>query len=1209
MKLFISAIEDDHLSFAQSHLPDEMREKISSLSIEGERKNVTVLFSDISGFTALSERLDPEELTELINRCFDSLIKVIYKYEGTIDKFIGDCIMAIFGAPIAHEDDAERSVFTAFEILGALDRFNEEQGVNLSMHIGINSGVVIAGGVGSDLRMDYTVMGDTVNVAERLMSTAQDEILVSESVFAKTKHVFEMHKIEPLTLKGKAKKINAYRVIGIKEKADRKRGMQESLTPFVGREKELQQLGSIFKKVQKGSAAAVALIGEAGVGKSRLIEEFRKQGEGKAQWLIGRCRYLGRTLPFQAFRDHLHSYFDISEYEHLMDTRRKIKTKAHSLFKRKTNHYLPYFYLFLSLDIPESISDKVKYLDPEHLQLEQFITVKALFRELSKQRPLILCIEDMYWIDHESLELIKFLAEGLKDMPVLFLLETRPKEESMLAKVKGEIKTAFRERYVEMRLKPFTSKEGLSMVKSFIGISGYRDSICNTIFEKSEGNPFYIEEIIHSLMDAELLKKKNGMWQLTKKTASFEVPDSVEAVIRSRIDRLSDNEKKLLSQASVIGKSFPHPILQRLNADEQIDGALRTLIGREFIIRRNVAAHGESQEGIHGWNGSAVQYHSDVEYMFKHVLIRDVAYQGLLKKKRKKIHREVAKSIEEIFRKRAPEYYESLAFHYYQGDVFEKSYHYYKKAGNTAKELYRNSTAIECYSKAMKIHKRLFPDNDEEKAELLANIGDVDAIRGDYDNALEKYNSAVRRYTAVEKRADIKRKIANMFFNKSEYNRAIASYGEAIAMLQEKTFSSILSEILIDFAWLLSMRKGDHAHAKEMTTKALTNLVKDKQPIIYAKGINTLGGICYNMSNYDEALKYYQETLHVYETLNNKRGIGHASNNLGLIYRNKGEFNIALAYNARYLSVSEEIGDRKGLGIACNNRGGLYHDKGELNTALKYYRRYLTIAEEIGYKRGVCIAYGNIGIVYRKKGKLAKALEYYERCLAISEEIGYRQGICLASNYIGIAYFYKGEYDIALRHLRRYLSISEGIDYKSGIADACFNIGRIYGELGKHKSAEKYLMRAKEVFTETGGNCGKVFATLSELKIVEGNYQAAIELAKKALSLSEGGEKTPKESFTLRVLGKALAHGNTAEALRYLRKAVTLAKREKRDHELGISLYELGEVLADTGKLKEAKRHLTEARALFKKLGLPVWRKKVTKALGDLSALQKSINK
>jgi len=1200
MQLFISSIDDDHLTFAQSHLPDEMRVRISSSCIEGERKHVTVLFSDISGFTALSEALDPEELTELINTCFDSLIKVIYKYEGTIDKFIGDCIMVLFGAPIAHEDDPERSVLTAFEILGALDRFNEEQRVNLSIHIGINSGIVIAGGVGSDLRMDYTVMGDTVNVAERLMGVAKDEILVSESVFAKTKHMFEMHKIKPLKLKGKAKKVTAYRVIGIKEKPERKRGIVEFLSPLVGRKKELQQFNSISQQVQKGSAAAVAIIGEAGIGKSRLIEEFRRRENGNAQWLIGRCKYLGRTLPFQVFRDHIHSYFGISEYEHIMDMRKKIKTKAQSLFKRKTNHYLPYLYLFLSLDIPESIQDKVKYLDPEHLQLEQFVTVKALFREISKRRPLILCFEDMYWIDAESLELIKFLSEGLKDMPILFLLETRPKKQSMLRKIKKDIKKALKEQYVEMRLQPFTSKEALSMIKTLIKISGYEDSICSVIFEKSEGNPFYIEEIIRSLMDSDILKKKNGVWQFAKSKSSFEVPDSVEAVIGSRIDRLSDNEKYLLSQASVIGKSFPHAILQSLNADNQIDQALKTLIHREFIIERNVASFPQSERGTCGQKGSTAQDLSDKEYMFKHVLIRDVAYRGLLKRKRRRIHRKVAKSIEEIFKKRIPEYYESLAYHYYHGEVFEKSYNYYKKAGNAAKELYRNSTAIECYSKAMKVHKKLFPNNKEEKAELFGNIADVEAIRGDYDGALAKYNSAIMLYATVEKKADMKRKIANMFVNRSEYNKAIASYDEAIVMLQEKTFSSILSETLIDFAWLLNMRKGDHARAKEMTTKALANLERSNEPIIYAKGINTLGSICYNMSNYDEALGYYQETLKVYETLNNKRGIGYASNNIGLIYRNKGEFSVALAYNSRYLAISEEIGDRKGIGIACNNMGGLYHDNGKMDTALKYYRRYLAIAEEIGYKRGVCIAYGNIGIVYRKKGKLNKALEYYERYLDISEEIGYRQGICLASNYIGVAHFYKGEYKIALDHLRRYLSISEGIDYKRGVADACFNIGRIYGELGKYKYAEKYLMKAKKSFTEMGSNLAKIFASLSELRIAEGNYEPAIELAKKALSSSEGAEKPTREIFALRVLGKALAHNNTTEALRCIRKAVALAKKGKREHELGISLYELGKLLVHAGELKKAKRHLTDARTLFKKLGLQVWRKKATMAIREV---------
>ncbi|TES93006.1 MAG: tetratricopeptide repeat protein [Candidatus Cloacimonadota bacterium] len=1193
----VSSVKADHLRFARVHIPQKLRKKMTTLRADSERKNVTILFADISGFTALSEKLDPEEVTELINNCFEALINVIYKYEGTIDKFIGDCIMVLFGAPITHEDDPERAVHTALEIMGALDRFNEEGGTKLSIHIGINAGVVIAGGVGSDLRMDYTVMGDTVNLAERLMGLAKDEIFVSESVYKKTNYLFEMNGLAPVKVKGKTKKIKPYRVIGVKEKPKRKRRISELYSPLVGRNEELNTISAIMNKRLKENAAVLALIGEAGLGKSRLIEEMRKETGKKWLWLNGRSYSYGSTTPFWVVLEQVRNYLGIGEFVPELDAIKKLKRKTKELFGVNANEYLPYLSLFLSIKVPEHLEKKVKYLDYESLRLQEFVSVKAFFRMIAQNKPLILYFEDIQWLDPESLELIGFLLEGLKDTQVLFLFEARPEKETGLNKIKPFIQKIYKKRYTEIRLKPLNSYAASELLSNLLSISDFPENLSSLILEKSECNPFYIEEIIHSLIDSNILVFSSGIWTLSAEPytlSTIEVPETVEAVIRARIDKLPLVTKDIIGNASVIGRNFHYQILSHITDIEKLDDEIKILEGGEFILNK------------------ISQFPIDLEYQFKHTLIRDVAYNGLLKKKRRRIHRKIAEYMEDIFREKIKDYFETLAHHYYYAGLLEKSYEYYRKAGDDAKKLYLNNASIEYYVKAIEIHKKIFPDKRENLAELFEKKGDVHIIKAEYDVAFQDYKNASNNYKDIEKKADIKRKIGELFFNKADYNTAISLYGETIDILRNIPSSPVLSKTLLDYAWLLSVRKSEHLRAEKMTELALAKIDKKKESRIYAQGLNTLGGIFYNRGNYNKALKYYQKTLTISKALNDKKGIGTASNNIGLVYHNKGELDTTLKYYKRYLAISEEIGDKKGIGIASNNIGGVYHNKGELSISLDYYKKYLAISEEIGYKRGTAIASGNIGIIYRNKGNLDTALRYYKKYLSLSKEIGFKHGICLASCYIGVVHLYKGELDTSLKYYKKYHSIAKEIDYKKGIGDACLNIGKVCREMRRFDNAKEYLEKAEEILLRIGDriNLSEVYANLSELNTEKENFKDALKIAEKALSITKETGAKEQEILALRAIGKALFNVNmqiaeklkvkskklkvkSRKAISYLKQSISLAKGQKRELELAKSLYELSKILNCTGKKKEAEKYKKEAKSIFEKAGAKNWLYKI----------------
>ncbi|OQX51998.1 MAG: hypothetical protein B5M53_09745 [Candidatus Cloacimonas sp. 4484_209] len=629
--LLSPSIKKDYFSLATKHIPEKLREKIRSAKFTGERKNVTVLFADITGFTSLSEKLDPEEVTELINRCFESMIDVIYKFEGTIDKFIGDCIMALFGAPITHEDDPERAVYTALNIMDALDRFNSEQGTKLSIHIGINSGVVVAGGVGSNLRMDYTVMGDTVNLAERLMEEAKDEILISESVYKKTSHIFETIECPPTKFKGKSKAVKIYRVIGIKEKPLSKRRLAELHSELVDREMEIQKLLHILSDVKKGKSAVALILGEAGIGKSRLIEVFREKSEKNILWLSGKSYTYGENKPFYVFRTQLSSYFGINQFSSKSEITKKLHEEIERIFKKKSPEYLPYIYQFLSVEIPEQFEGKIKYLDPKHLLLEEFVSIKTLLSNISHYNPLVLYFEDAQSIDAESLELLNFLLNGLRNSPILFLFEARPEKRTDFFSIKNIIRRIYKKRFTEIRLNLLSQSDANTLIQNLLETTNLPKKIKTLILEKSEGNPFYIEEILHSFIDEGILIKEDNQWRFGKDITSFEIPDSIDAVVRSRIDRLPENIKDVLNKASVIGKSFSYRILSFLCKTNKLDAYLHYLEDHEFIELKLYPGYKSNTPK------PRVQTPFGIEFQFKHNLIRDIAYKGLLKKQKKEM--------------------------------------------------------------------------------------------------------------------------------------------------------------------------------------------------------------------------------------------------------------------------------------------------------------------------------------------------------------------------------------------------------------------------------------------------------------------------------------------------------------------------------------------------------------------------------------------
>ncbi|MBI2322542.1 MAG: AAA family ATPase, partial [Chloroflexi bacterium] len=574
--------------------------------------------TDVSGFTAMSERLDPEEVREIVNAFFRVLTEPIYRYGGIVDKYIGDAIMAIFGAPISHENDPERAVRAGLEMQQALQRFSQRlvrrYGLPLRMRIGINTGYVVAGAVGSTAKMDYTVMGDTVNVASRLEHHAEvDKILVSASTCHAARHAIEFRDLEPIHVKGKEEALEVYEVVGLRRERGRVRGIEGLESRLIGRDAELAMLVEATEHAVGGQPQLVGITGDAGLGKSRMLYELRLALEARGQ--VERFESLkGRSLPYDEANAYgpvleiLRQYFGIDDEDEAEDVQAKVEEGVPDA------GLAPYL---LRLLLPSYQDERLRHLSAEQLQRETHAAIYTLVVARARQRPLILIFEDTHWIDSSSLAVLNVLFERLHDEPVLILCPFRP-DFQVPAAWQG------RPNFHRVNLKPLTPEQSRELIDGLLRHTDLPDEVKALMVEKSGGNPYYVEELIKSFIDAKVIVREDGVWRMTREITDFDVPGNVQRVILARIDRLEEAGKRVVQQAAVIGRRFQRPILEAVTDVDALERCLVDLEQREMIF--------------------PVDLTGDGEYTFKHVLTQEVAYQTLLVRRRRDIHARVAPS-------------------------------------------------------------------------------------------------------------------------------------------------------------------------------------------------------------------------------------------------------------------------------------------------------------------------------------------------------------------------------------------------------------------------------------------------------------------------------------------------------------------------------------------------------------------------------------
>jgi len=1047
----VTATPSIDYSQPQSYTPKFLAEKIfdTRSSIAGERKLVTVLFADVANYTSISEKLDPEEVHQIMDGCFKILMDEIHRYEGTIDKFTGDGVMALFGAPVAHEDHAQRACYAALAIQKAITEYGEkienDCSVEFRMRIGIDSGYVVVGSVGNDLKMDYTAIGDPVNLASRMEGLAEPStVYVTSDTFKLTESFFKFEPLGKVEVKGKEGPVEAYKLMEASEVVTRiEASVARGLSKFVGRKKEITALKGAFEKAQSGSGQMVGIIGEAGVGKSRLLLELRGAlRKNEHTFLEGHCLHYGGSMAYLPFLDILRSYFDIKEGEREFVVKKKMVEKVSQLDEKLRNILLP-LQDILSLKIED---EEYLKLDPLLKRLKTFEAIKDLLICESQNKSIILAVDDLQWVDRTSEEFLDYLIGSLAGARILLILLYRPEYTHQWGS---------KSYYSQIGVDQLSTTSSAELVKAILEEGEVVPELSNLILNRAAGNPLFMEEFTHTLVENGSVQKKDHQYVLSIKASDIQVPDTIQGIISARMDRMEDNLKRTMQVASVIGRDFAYRILQTITGmREELKSNLVNLQGLEFIYEKSLFP--------------------ELEYIFKHALTQEVAYNSLLLKRRQEIHEKIGQAIEELYADRLEEFYEMLAHHYSRSEHGEKAYHYLRLSAEKASLRYSNWEAFRFYRETINVLNKL-PETEENKRRMIEVLLLIDGPM---------------------------RSLAY-----PEDSLQVLQEGEKLAkeLGDERSLAILYSSIGLCHSF-----KGDSLQGIEYNEKCFTEAEKIEDIELMAPtGFNlcssyAISGEYYKMVEVAPRVLTLLETTHsepdffggpinVYSALSSYYGVA-----MGMM----GDFGEGETLCEKGLGFAREVDNLYNLGFAEIMYGQLYLVKGDGENALEHLQNAITHGEEGQIITLLGLAWGSLGLAYYLLGDMDTALEHAEKGIRIHSDAGIP--FLLSQHYwaSSMAYFNSGELDKARNCVDEALKLARSYNEKCIEGISIIFLGRILGKAvsPQYSEAEENILQGIKISDEMKlkpfSYQGYLF--LGELYADAGQQEKALENLKKA---------------------------------------------------------------------------------------------------------------
>ncbi|MFN2148437.1 MAG: ABC transporter substrate-binding protein [Anaerolineales bacterium] len=697
------------------------------------------MFADIVGSTSIAEKLDPEEWKEVVQGAHRCVSETVHRYEGTIAQLLGDGVLAFFGAPLTHEDDPERAVRAGLDLQESIAEYRRELAGfvdDFHMRVGIHAGEVVVGPVGTEEHMEYLAIGDAVNVAARLESAANPgEILISETCVNRVQHMFEFAPFKSIKAKGKSEKVRAAVLQGFKAVPGFARGIAGIRTPFVGRRTEVEQLRKVLQALCQGQGGIVILTGEAGIGKSRLLEHMREicndsdQDErlhpldpGDLRWLEGRALSYGAALSYWMIQQLLLADLGLSDGASQVKIKAALRTRLQELFgEEKASRVFPYLSHLMDLDTDDAESLSIRSMDGEAIKYQSLIYLCEYFRRAAGEKATVLIFEDLHWADPSSLEALEKLLPLVEQIPLLLVLLMRVDREHGSWKLKTTIENQFPHRTTGIALLSLEDHDAQILVEQLLQPDSLPEAARQLILKRAEGNPFYLEEIARHLLESGLIVERGGRWEPVDGLDENQIPDTLQGVILARIDRLEQDLRETLQMASVIGKSFLFKILRSISdAERDLERHLSQL-QRADLVREKTRL-------------------PEREYLFKHILTQEVAYNSLLHERRKAFHQRVGEALETLFSERRSEYFGMMAYHFLAAGKDDKAAKYYILAGDKARCADAQDEAIDLYQAALPCLTRL---NDEARArQIWLRLGLSHHLNSRYRESRQAYNMA-----------------------------------------------------------------------------------------------------------------------------------------------------------------------------------------------------------------------------------------------------------------------------------------------------------------------------------------------------------------------------------------------------------------------------------------------------------------------------------
>jgi class 3 adenylate cyclase/tetratricopeptide (TPR) repeat protein len=915
---------DEKLAEIQRYLPKDLTQKILAQrdKIEGERKQVTVMFCDMEGFTSLTEKLGSEEIYSMMDEVYEILIHKVHDYEGTVNEMTGDGIMALFGAPIALEDGPQRAIRSALAIHREISKFSdklksESRIPPIKMRIGIHTGPVVMGTLGNDLRVEFKAVGDTANLASRMERLAEPgTAYVTEETFKLTEGFFRFESLGEKQIKGKEEPVKVYRVIAPSTRRTRfDVSAERGLTPLIGRERELELLLDGFERAKSGKGQAFSIISEAGVGKSRLLYEFRKAVANEdVNFLEGRCLSYGRGIAYHPVIDILKSTFDIQEGEGDPEIREKVK-RGLKIIRVDEASTLPYLLELLS--VKDSGIDQIP-MSPEAKKDRIIEALKWIVLNGSEMRPLIMALEDLHWLDKSSEDVARNLLENIPGSRVLLIFTYRPE----FVHTWGA-----KSYHNQLTLHRFSNRESLEMVPHLLGTKEIERALENLILEKAEGIPFFIEEFIKSLKDLKIIERKDNTYRLSKDIHQLIIPSTIQDVIMARVDSLPERAKEVLQTGSVIEREFSYALIKRVMglSGQELLSHLSALKDSELLYERGI--------------------YPQSNYIFKHGLTREVVYNSILAKRNKKLHVEIGNAIEELYSDSLGEHYEVLSEHYFLSENYEKGAQYSRLASRKAERAASLIDAIAYTKKRVTSLERL-PQTDDVKKQII----DARTALGLYLAQMDYYaeaKEAIDPIIDLAIRYDYKKRLCQIYTVLGTYHLFVEeNYAEAFKALEEAL--KISEEV------------------KDILTSVLAS---------FWFGC-ALGWNC----EFERASNYFKRALDINLAAKNLWGIAVMKSILAYFsYYYHGKIDLQFKTTCEALRIAEESGDIYSKAIAYAIHGISCYGKGLLEEAEKHLLKGVAFCERINFHSWNGCARLHLGEAYFEMQDFSRSKEHYEK--------------------------------------------------------------------------------------------------------------------------------------------------------------------------------------------------------------------------------------